>query len=377
MSKINSKQSNITRSNSKTTNKGNKQNNTNNINGSLNTLRVRRKELWFTISQVGNLSLDFDWTTYPQWFGKMANLYENYEMHEVRINWISSYSKLSTGSFIVSYNSNPNDQFSYEAAIMLAQQGARSCQVSSNGQITIPRNAFTKTPSKRPCRGQDSWIFELITKVEAQENAPIQVFIEYDVTFRVPQLSPETVSATFNNWSSSNSTTQESNGRARFVKFQGRDFLVIKKLLSEIIQIIIRCQAKKPTFKFYNGNSVREIFNAIAEGEEDTRDCSFTECTYETEYDQSKSMYKSSILGSTGGKIEDFPSIAKCWTNYSIGTQAFNTKVTNKQIAYDHINADTLLGAGPLNMLFQKGTAVVMDLGQNPDLIHSLLVSAK
>nr|ULF50230.1 capsid protein [Statovirus 0450] len=380
MSKSNKKQMVNSKGNNRQGKQTNKQNNYGNIDGGLNRLRLRRKELWFTINKVGQVSYDFDSTTYPPWFNRMANLYENYEMHEIRIHWVSSYSRLSTGTFTISYNSCLNDPFSYEPTYMLAQQGSKSCQISKSGSITIPKSAYTRTPSKRPCRGEQSWLFQLLISSQAQEDSQIQVFIEYEATFRVPQLIKEETSATITSWGSGERYERDSSGRARFIERAGKTLLLIGRAANETIQVATRVKQGFDRITAYNGDSIREIIRAIDEGEEDTRDCSYVQAEYATnnipqeEQTQGGPKYESKCIVSTGGQISKYPVTAKGYGSTSQYTQGFNTKVSNFLLSSTRLANG--LATGPNKWLFDRGKVVVLDLGTKAGLIDSLIVSS-
>lgn len=79
---------------------------------------------------------------------------------------------------------------------MLAQQNAVSKQVTAAGTMTIPPASWKQTPNRKYCRGQQSYLFDHIFKYDASVNGYIRVFIEYDVTFHVPQLQPESMTNT-------------------------------------------------------------------------------------------------------------------------------------------------------------------------------------
>nr|ULF50228.1 capsid protein [Statovirus 0447] len=382
MSKLSKKQMVNSKGNNRQSKQNNKQNNYGYIDGGLNRLRLRRKELWFSIFKVGQVCYDFDSTTYPSWFNRMASMYENYEMHEIRIHWVSSYSRLSTGTITISYNSTYNDQYSYEPTIMLAQEGAKSCQISKSGSITIPKNAYTRTPSKRPCRGQDSWLFQLIISVQTQEESPIQFFIEYDATFRVPQLNPDPTFATISSWEQGNRNNNEkdSSGRARFIERAGRYFLIIQRIANETIQIATRVRETFGRLTAYNGDSLREIIQAIDEGEEDTKNCSYLQAEYlsqeipKQEQEEGGPTYESKCFVSTGGQITKYPVTAKGYGGTSQYTRGFNEKVTFSQLSSSKLGNG--LATGPNKWLFDRGKVVVLDLGTDLNLFDSLIVSS-
>lgn len=79
---------------------------------------------------------------------------------------------------------------------MLAQENAVSKQVTAAGTMTIPPASWKQTPNRKYCRGPHSYLFDHIFKYDASVNGYIRVFIEYDVTFHVPQLQPESLTNT-------------------------------------------------------------------------------------------------------------------------------------------------------------------------------------
>lgn len=154
--------------------------------------RVNKREAWFTITGQANGKRAFGESGYPLWFNRICQLYENYEMHDIRVSWESTYSSIAEGYLIGSFNSSPGDVISFEDAYLLGQKGAKQQAVrSTRGSITIPASAFKQTPNRRPCRGQRSWLFEFLYKIVTPSTGSITFFVEYDVTFRVPQLLPE------------------------------------------------------------------------------------------------------------------------------------------------------------------------------------------
>nr|QYB17054.1 coat protein [Statovirus F1] len=234
----------------------------------INEMRFRRDELWFTHDGSGEIRSEFSSTNFPAWFDRMASLYENYEMHEIRIHWISSYNKMSTGNVIASYNSNPNDPVSFEPQYLLAQQGATTKQVSESGWITIPRSAYVRTPSKRPTRGEGSWIFDFLAKITADTEAPIQFYVSYDVTFRTPQLSTQGNGISLSSTGNEGNVTGRSFGKAEIRKEGGKTILAIPKQIGEKVRIVSQTRATENAsrFKVYIGDSIKETIKAAAEG---------------------------------------------------------------------------------------------------------------
>lgn len=157
---------------------------------------VHRRELWFTADGPGIYRKHFDSENYPEWFNKISELYENYEMHDITIHWTTHYSTVTNGAIYTAYNSNPNEHVPTEPTEMLAQKGAKSSPIRQNGSCHIPRSAYIQQPSRRPCRGEGSWLFEFASVIEGPtDKCPIDFYIEYDVTFRTPQLNKKQTTA--------------------------------------------------------------------------------------------------------------------------------------------------------------------------------------
>lgn len=180
--------------------------------------RISRRELWFSIKINGEDtgSRAFTERNYPPWFGSISNLYENYEMHTVRIVPVTRYSSFASGGINLSYNSNPHEQGSTDPTSMAAQQGATQSKIYENKPVTIPRSAWLQQPSRRPCRGSGSWLFEFLWNITASQAGTVDIFIEYDVTFRVPQylvgpaiFAATGIEGTQTIFSSSETTTKE------------------------------------------------------------------------------------------------------------------------------------------------------------------------
>lgn len=170
----------------------NRRRNGNNKRQDNSAYRVNKREAWFTITGQANGKRAFGESGYPLWFNRICQLYENYEMHDIRVSWESTYSSIAEGYLIGSFNSSPGDVVSFEDAYLLGQKGAKQQAVrATRGSITIPASAFKQTPNRRPCRGNGSWLFEFLYKITTPSSGSITFFVDYDVTFRVPQLLPE------------------------------------------------------------------------------------------------------------------------------------------------------------------------------------------
>lgn len=153
--------------------------------------RITKREMWFMVQGAGDGKKSFAEHGYPLWFNRICQLYENYEMHRIRVAWESTYASIAEGHIIGSYNSTPGDSVSLSSEYLLAQRNAKQAPVrQGRGFIDIPPAAFKQTPSRRPCRGEKSWLFEFLYSIRTSSSGTITFFLEYDVTFRVPQLMP-------------------------------------------------------------------------------------------------------------------------------------------------------------------------------------------
>lgn len=157
------------------------------------TLRMR--ELWSTITVAANSTghvekLNFTDGTFPVWFGKAAKLYEMFQLHYIRIYFNSTAATTTSGTVILSYNTNSNQAADVRTLSQLAaQQNARQGSVHDNMSVVIPAGALKNFRTNTPTSGNDSWSFNVELGVDQNTAAlSIPVWIEYVVTFRNPQV---------------------------------------------------------------------------------------------------------------------------------------------------------------------------------------------
>lgn len=160
------------------------------------TRTLRNSELW----QVSNFVQDspgtvvqvqFDSTNFPPWFDKARKLYEMYQLHYIRIYTKSSAATTTSGSYVLSYNTNKaqSTDNTRTLAKLAAQQNAQQGRVYSNLSVVIPASALKNFRTNTPTDGADSWSFNVELGMTGNSAAlSVPIWIEYVVTFRNPQV---------------------------------------------------------------------------------------------------------------------------------------------------------------------------------------------
>lgn len=161
------------------------------------TTRVKRKEILGTgtFTEGSGFTIKhfvFDASNGPAWFKKMCNMYEKYKVHGIDLEVVFGGSKMSKGTFILSYNTNydqRNDNTASASAIM-AQKGAKQvCAADQVKRIHINASGLTGYSTTLPTTGVESYCFDAIIAGEPVEDIPFTINIYYDITFYVPQIS--------------------------------------------------------------------------------------------------------------------------------------------------------------------------------------------
>lgn len=202
-SKVKQNQSSLIRNN--TSNKRSRRNRRTRRNRGLNspsssllvTNTIRHKELWTTLSYDVNSNnvtkaADFDYTNYPPWFAKVAKLYEMYQLHYVRIFVRSPAATTTSGSYVLSYNTNYYQKSDYSnrtGAMLAGQQNAKQGKTYQDLSVIIPASSLKNFRTNTPTDGSDSWSFNLEMNMNGNSVAlNMPVWIEYVVTMRNPQV---------------------------------------------------------------------------------------------------------------------------------------------------------------------------------------------
>lgn len=159
------------------------------------TNTIRHRELWTTLNFSTNSDgtgkkQDFDYTSFPPWFAKVAKLYEMYQLHYIRLYVKSPAATTTSGSYVLSYNTNYYQKSdSRTFAQMAAQQNAKQTKIYQDLSVIIPASALKNFRTNTPTDGSDSWAFNAEIGVLGNSVAvDLPVWIEYVVTVRNPQV---------------------------------------------------------------------------------------------------------------------------------------------------------------------------------------------
>lgn len=159
--------------------------------------RVKRKEILATgtFTTDANLQIKhhvFDAANGPAWFKKMCDMYEKYRIHSVDLEVVFGGSKMSKGTYILSYNTNyaqRNDTTQTQSAIM-AQKGAKQvCAADQVATIHINGSGLTGYSTTLPTTGNESYCFDAILAGVPVEDLPYTINVYYDATFYNPQIA--------------------------------------------------------------------------------------------------------------------------------------------------------------------------------------------
>lgn len=160
-----------------------------------NTLTLTKRELWTTFDFETDAittpaRISFDGTTGPAWFKKFSSLYENYNLHAVKLIFVPLAATTNSGGYVASYNTNKaqlGDARTY--AQLAAQKGAKTAQIYEPCTVFIPASALKNFRTNTPCVGNDSWSFNVeILHGNLGQACSLELSIEYCVTFRNPQI---------------------------------------------------------------------------------------------------------------------------------------------------------------------------------------------
>lgn len=165
--------------------------------GATQATRVKRKEILATgtFTTDSNLNIKhhiFDAVNGPAWFKKMCDMYEKYKIHSVDLEVVFGGSKMSKGTYVLSYNTNydqRNDVSLTQSAIM-AQKGAKQvCAADQKASIHINGSGLTGYSTTLPTTGNNSYCFDAILAGVPVEDIPYTINVYYDATFYNPQIA--------------------------------------------------------------------------------------------------------------------------------------------------------------------------------------------
>lgn len=159
--------------------------------------RVKRKEILATgkFTTDNNLQIKhhiFDAANGPAWFKKMCDMYEKYKIHSVDLEVVFGGSKMSKGTYILSYNTNyaQRADVSQTQSAIMAQKGAKQvCAADQVATIHINGSGLTGYSTTLPTTGNESYCFDAILAGVPVEDIPYTINVYYDATFYNPQIA--------------------------------------------------------------------------------------------------------------------------------------------------------------------------------------------
>lgn len=155
----------------------------------MTTCRFKKTELWGPVEGSKNASMDyrFDSIQYPPWFKNFAQLFESFVIHSIEIKIVSTSSKMDTGLYAFYLDVNKGDRPETIADIC-AQYGSKMMQISQSGSMIYGKEVF-RQQFRYLTHNTTEYPFTLYVNAQSNTDIHLQIYITYDVTFYVPQLS--------------------------------------------------------------------------------------------------------------------------------------------------------------------------------------------
>lgn len=155
----------------------------------MTTCRFKKTELWGPVEGTKNASMDYRFNNvqYPPWFKQFAQLFESYLIHNIEIKIVSTSSKMDTGLYAFYLDVNKGDRPETVADIC-AQYGSKMMQISQTGSMKYGKEVF-RQQYRYLTHNTNEYPFTLYVNAQSNTDIHLQIYITYDVTFYVPQLS--------------------------------------------------------------------------------------------------------------------------------------------------------------------------------------------
>lgn len=153
------------------------------------TFKITKKELWTTVDTFGDMSLmrPFSPQYYPKWFANIARLFESYKIKYLRIHVKSNNPKTSAGSYAFYLDVTPTDR-PKDFEDICTQGGHYSGWIAQSGMKHYNGGMFRQQP-RYYTHGPDKYPFTFYMDIQSKESVQLLVYIEYCVTFYIPQLN--------------------------------------------------------------------------------------------------------------------------------------------------------------------------------------------
>lgn len=153
------------------------------------TFKVIKKELWTSINTFGDITVvrPFNSEYYPKWFANLAKLFESYKIKYIRIHVKSNNPRTSAGSYAFYLDVTPTDK-PRNFDDICTQGGHYAGWIAQNGMKHYGGGMFRQQP-RYYTHGSDKFPFTFYMDVQSKESIQLLIYIEYSVTFYIPQLN--------------------------------------------------------------------------------------------------------------------------------------------------------------------------------------------
>lgn len=166
-----------------------------------NQLRLRRSEVWMTITtdaQAGKTYGFKAWKqyNYPPWLKSMCALYEKIAFRKITVRVVTSAAATTEGTYVLSYNASAKDALNIESEDqftqekLMSQEKARTYTIRSNGQLLIPKSTlnipYRQNLGPGTVDDDTAWLFDFMYRTDASAGS-LTVFVDYDAVLYTPQ----------------------------------------------------------------------------------------------------------------------------------------------------------------------------------------------
>lgn len=154
------------------------------------TFKITKKELWKSLKAVTNqtVMIQFSPEFYPPWFGRISSLFEAYKIKYMKIYVNSGSSSMNSGTYAYYIDVNAKDS-PMNMEEICAQAGFHLSKISSHSTTTYGGGMFRQHP-RYLTHGTDIYPFTFFMDISSKDAITMQIYIEYCVTFYIPQISP-------------------------------------------------------------------------------------------------------------------------------------------------------------------------------------------
>lgn len=227
----------------------------------MTTCRFKKTELWGPVEGTRNASMDYRFsnTQYPPWFKQFAQLFESYVIHNIEIKVVSTSSKMDTGLYAFYLDVNKGDRPETVADIC-AQYGSKMMQISQSGSMYYGKEVF-RQQYRYLTHNTDEYPFTLYINAESNTNIFLQVYITYDVTFYVPQLSNQGSYNIYGVIDNSATTVTSGDAGRQYLKVKAGDVFAIS---TDAAETVVETNGVQANLFRQVGSTNDFVMNAVA-----------------------------------------------------------------------------------------------------------------